>query len=43
MNGLNPEAWLTDILTKITAGHPINRIQQLLPWRVGITATAQAP
>jgi transposase len=43
MNRLNPEAWLTDILAKIAAGHPINRIDELLPWRVGITARAQAP
>src|SRR3954464_13833121 len=31
MNGLNPEAYLTDILGRI-ADHPINKIDALLPW-----------
>ena len=31
MNGLDPHAYLTDILGRI-ADHPINRIDQLLPW-----------
>jgi transposase len=31
MNGLDPEAYLHDILTWI-ADHPINRIGELLPW-----------
>lgn len=31
MNGLNPEAYLTDLLGRI-ADHPINRINALLPW-----------
>lgn len=32
LNGLNPEAYLTDTLTRIADGHPINRINELLPW-----------
>jgi transposase len=32
LNGVNPEAYLTDILAKIAAGHPINRISELMPW-----------
>jgi transposase len=32
LNGVNPQAWLTDILTRI-ADHKINRIDELLPWR----------
>ena len=32
LNGVNPEAWLTDILARIADGHPINRIEELLPW-----------
>jgi hypothetical protein len=43
LNGVNPEAWLTDILTKIAGGHPINRIEELLPWRMGAAAAAQPP
>jgi transposase len=31
MNGLDPEAYLRDIITRI-ADHPINRIGELLPW-----------
>ena len=32
LNGVNPEAWLRDVLARIAEGHPINRIQALLPW-----------
>src|SRR5919206_401109 len=34
LNGLNPEAYLKDILTRIANGHLINRIDELLPWRM---------
>ena len=32
LNGVNPEAYLTDTLSRIAAGHPINRISELMPW-----------
>jgi len=32
LNGVNPEAYLTDTLSQIAAGHPINRISELMPW-----------
>ena len=35
MNGLNPEAYLCDIISRI-ADHPINKIDQLLPWNVTV-------
>ncbi|MFV2034720.1 MAG: IS66 family transposase [Halocynthiibacter sp.] len=31
MNGVNPEAWLTWVLTHV-ADHKINRIDELMPW-----------
>jgi transposase len=31
LNGVNPEAYLTDTLAKIATGHPISRISELMP------------
>jgi transposase len=31
MNGVDPQAWLADILARI-AGHPAHRLDELLPW-----------
>jgi transposase len=31
LNGIDPQAWLTDVLNRI-ADHKINRIDELLPW-----------
>jgi transposase len=32
LNGVNPQEWLADVLDRIGKGHPINRIDELLPW-----------
>jgi hypothetical protein len=32
LNGINPEAYLRDTLATIAEGHPINRIEELIPW-----------
>ena len=31
MNGIDPQAWLTDVLSRIAA-HPAHRLDELLPW-----------
>jgi len=38
MNDVDPEAWLADVISRI-ADHPINRIDELLPWNWRPTAT----
>jgi transposase len=42
LNGLNQEAYLRDILAKVAEGHTINRIDELVPWRM-IPAAATSP
>jgi hypothetical protein len=43
MNGVDPQAWLADVLARIAA-HPAHRLHQLLPWnrRKTIASHAQA-
>lgn len=32
LNNLNPEAYLATVLDRMARGHPINRLDELLPW-----------
>ena len=32
LNGVDPLAYLTEVITKIVNGHPNSRIDELLPW-----------
>ena len=34
LNGVNPQAHLTDTLSKVAAGHAISRISELMPWNL---------
>jgi transposase len=40
LNGLDPEAYLSHVLTRI-ADHPIKRIDELLPWKAGLPIRTQ--
>lgn len=41
MCGVEPFAYMRDILTKITNGHPIKRIAELAPWHYMVPANTQ--
>jgi transposase len=41
LNGIDPEAYMTNVLRRL-ADHPINRIEELLPWNLFPAATKQA-
>lgn len=32
LSGINPNAWLTETLSRLANGHPANRVGELMPW-----------
>jgi transposase len=42
LHGIDPEAYLTSVMQRI-ADHPINRIEELLPWKLTPVASASLP
>jgi transposase len=41
LNAVDPEAYLADIFTRLVAGHPVNRLDDLLPWNWAKSHQAQ--
>ncbi|MDB5458798.1 MAG: transposase [Caulobacteraceae bacterium] len=33
LNEINPQAYITDVITRIVGGHPQRQMDQLMPWR----------
>ena len=40
--GVEPQAYLTDVITRIVNGHPQSRLNELLPWSYVVTAPLRA-
>ena len=36
LNAIDPQAYLTDVITKIVNGYPNSRIDKLLPWAYAV-------
>ena len=42
LNGVEPYAWLSDVLTRMVEGHPASRLDELLPWNWALNHRAAA-
>ena len=42
LNGLDPEAYLANIIDRMAKGHPASRLAELLPWSCATTKSATA-
>ena len=40
--GVEPQAYLTDVITRIVNGHPQSRLNELLPWSYVVTPPLRA-
>jgi hypothetical protein len=40
--GVEPRAYLADVITKIVRGHPQSRLDELLPWAYPTTPALKA-
>jgi transposase len=40
LNGVEPYAYLKDVLERMAAGHPAHRLDELLPWNWHSSATS---
>jgi transposase len=42
LNGIDPQGYLTDVITRIVQGHPNSRLHELLPWAYAAPISAVA-
>ena len=40
LNGVDPQAYMTDVLTKIANGHLASKLDELMPWAYAQSAAA---
>ena len=40
LNGLDPEAYIATVLDRLARGHPISRLDKLLPWKIRLGGNA---
>ena len=43
LNGIEPYAYLKDVLERLVAGHPITRLDELMPWQWNPPEVISAP